>query len=119
MVTHQIKENVVILQILADLTISDRIYNLKTYVESNQLLADGDNDFKGCICDLSQTEMLSSFGIGFLMGLFKDYRRNNKPFVISGLNDDILDILKQLNVDKMIKIFNSPNDALAYFRDNQ
>ncbi len=65
--------------------------------ELTQLINDGVKDM---VIDLSNVEMLDSFGIGVILYTFKNLRKNSGSLKIVKASDDILHMFTLISLDK-------------------
>src|SRR6266496_5561743 len=68
-------------------------------------------DTRSTIVDLTGVPYVDSAGIGCLVGAYLSHQRNNRKFILVGINDRIRNILKITQVENVFSIHNSIEDA--------
>ncbi len=74
---------------------------------------------KDVILDMCKVEYMASLGIRKLLQLAKDAKRNSKCFVILNPQSAVLGVLKLANLDTIIGIFTSKEDARKYIENSK
>jgi anti-anti-sigma factor len=70
---------------------------------------------KKIIIDFNDLTMIDSIGIGLLINFEKKIKKENGELVITRCKDVILTLLRPINIEKLIKIFNNLEDGVDYF----
>lgn len=68
------------------------------------------------VVDFRSTEYIDSSGIGVLIRAAKLIKPNNGDLAVSGINNEIKDIFKMINLQNIINIYNSDIEAVNAFR---
>ena len=66
-----------------------------------------EKEAKTIALDLSKVDYISSYGIGMLIYAHTTCTKRNIKFQVVGVNDTVLDILKIVHLDKILKILSA------------
>jgi anti-sigma B factor antagonist len=85
------------------------------------------DEFKSCssknvskiVLDLSKLDWAGSLGIGALIGCLTAARNNGGDLRLTGLNQKILQLLHITKLDGVFKIYDSADQAVASYSQNQ
>ncbi len=93
--------------------------------EANQILGEEAQEFqqavlsslekniKYIIVDLSGVKFISSWGIGMLIHGLSTTKNRGAEFIVAGIESNILDILKKVKLDSVLKIYSTVEKAMA------
>lgn len=111
--TEDINYNRVVATIgLADVTDMDK--NNDLYIFVSCLIHGG---LKKVIFDMAAVEFIDSYGIGTVIDITKLIRKNKDgDVVLVNVSERIQLIFKPIQIQKFLKIFNTMDEALHYFR---
>ncbi|GAU78047.1 STAS domain-containing protein [Fusibacter sp. 3D3] len=78
--------------------------NVPKFNESLKQLIKPEEAYKALILDLSQIDNIDSVGVTFVISLFKQMKRNEKAFKVSGASDDIISLFKLMKLDQFFEM---------------
>ena len=67
------------------------------------------------VIDLAGVNYISSSGWGIFIGILKEVRLHEGDLKLSGLNDDVREVFKLLEIDFYLPLFKSTADAVASY----
>lgn len=70
------------------------------------------------ILDLSKVAFVDSATLGSIIKFYSIFRKNGRHLLISSINRKIYDVFRLTGITKQIKIFESPQNAIDYIREN-
>ncbi len=70
---------------------------------------------KKIIVDLDDLLVIDSMGIGTLIGIAKKLKKTDGELIITRCKDQILTLLKPINIENLIKVFKNLEDGINYF----
>ena len=106
--THMVKDGICVIAITGNLALSEN-QELENYL-SPLIHAD---EVKHVLLNFSHVNLIDSRGVGLIAGSFQDLEGLDKTLSLCGLNENCLNVLKALKLDKIIDIFESEDEALA------
>jgi anti-sigma B factor antagonist len=77
-----------------------------------ELVAYIQNDRRNIILDLSEVNFIDSSGLGALIGSLKAMG-NDREFALCGARDAVVNMLKLTRMDKVFRIFGTPEEAAS------
>lgn len=77
-----------------------------------------DKGFKYILIDLSKTNFIDSSGLGALVGKISTCRKNNGDIRLISPTQRVVEILQITNLDKILKIYKSIDDAMKVIEEN-
>lgn len=106
---HNIKQNIATVNILGNLAL-DNIQQVKVYFMDLM----EDSKLKGVVLNLEHVNIIDSNGITAIVSLFKTCKIEKIQFAICLLSNQVFDVIKMLDLDKIIKIFKTEQEAFEY-----
>ncbi len=70
------------------------------------------------ILDLSKVAFIDSATLGSIIKFYSAFRKNGRHLLISSVNKKIFDMFRLTGITKQIKIFDSPQIAREFIREN-
>jgi len=77
-----------------------------------------DKGYVNLIIDLTQTNFIDSSGLGALVGKISTCRKNNGDIRLISPTQRVVEILQITNLDKILKIYKSIDDAMKVIEEN-
>jgi len=68
------------------------------------------------VVNCSSLSYIASAGLGAMMGVIEEIRRNGGDLRLSSLNETVMNIFEILGFDHLYRLFPSEGDAIASFR---
>ena len=103
------KDGVAVISLMGEL-LTEEFAHIERQV--NELIMD---DAHHLVFDLADCEMLSSQGLGLLLGATKRVRRMDGDVKVVNVNERILNIFRLTNVDTVIGIYPTVESAVQSF----
>lgn len=63
-----------------------------------------DKEFDELVLDLSETDCIDSFGVSFVIGLYKTCLNEGKHFKVTGSSEDIIQLFKLMKLDDFFEL---------------
>lgn len=70
---------------------------------------------KKIIIDFNDLLVVDSMGIGTLISIIKKLKKENGELIITRCKDQVMTLLKPINIENLIKIFRNLEDGINYF----
>lgn len=67
--------------------------------------------------DLEQLSYLNSMGLGTIIKIYSQLKKNNSKLVLCCLNDNIKELFSITKLDKVLDIYDNLEDVILYFRN--
>lgn len=78
--------------------------NVIRYHQDVAELLERESFFEDIELDLSETENIDSFGVSFIISLYKSCLNEGKQFKVSGSSDDIIHLFKLMKLDEFFEL---------------
>lgn len=78
--------------------------NISQYNDSVIALLDRNKGFEELVLDLSETESIDSFGVSFVISLYKSCLNEGMQFKISNSSDDIIQLFRLMKLDEFFEM---------------
>ncbi|MEY5049500.1 MAG: anti-sigma factor antagonist [Bacteroidota bacterium] len=98
-------DNILLIDICGDLDASSSIKLDKVLDEAKN------NKEKSVLINCAKLNYISSAGLGVFMSYIEDYKQNGTYFCLYGLSEKVKNVFALLGLEKLIKIFNTEDDA--------
>ena len=105
---HRTEKGNCIISIVGNLALMES-NDLKTYI---QPIID-DSSINNIVLNCKNVEIIDSRGVGLLAAILKDLEDKQKGFMLCHLNQATFGILQSLQLDKIIRIKNTEEEALT------
>ena len=105
--SHRIESKVLMVSFTGNLVLDETI-EAKHYVMS---LID-DPTIRGMILNCGQMSYLDSSGVGWIASVYKSLNSRQLPLILCGLNSRGQKVLELIGMTKILKFYDTENDAL-------
>ncbi len=78
--------------------------NVSQYHSTVMALLSRENLFDELELDISETENIDSFGVSFIISLYKSCLHEGKQFKVSGSSEDIINLFKLMKLDEFFEL---------------
>lgn len=78
--------------------------------EASVVLRNYDKSIRKLVLDLSDVQLISSFGLGLCIELRNLADAVNAPTIIYGLSTELMELFRMMRVDRLYTVANSPNE---------
>lgn len=95
----------------------DRFEYPKTQVLKNYVLRLLEDGVRYVTLNLSNVQMLDSFGIAVFISILKACKKNGGNLTLFGLNTQVIHLMELTRMDRVLDIWESESQALAHARD--
>ena len=110
LIEHRIEKGVCIVTINGDIT-REEVDEVEDYVKPFLK----DEAIQGLALNLAQVNILDSTGIGLVVTMLKSLRQREAKLALYHINEKNLAIFKMIQLDKILKLYQTEAEALAYF----
>ena len=111
-VNAQLSDKIRIVEVTGDL-------NYRNIPELSEVLVGLiDKNAKNIIIDFSRITHIDSAGIGILIKYARKADNEDFELVIAGCSEQLLTLFKPINLNKLIKIFKTVEEGVAYFQSS-
>jgi anti-sigma B factor antagonist len=67
------------------------------------------------VVDLKNITYVSSAGWGIFMGILKEIKTNQGDLKLAGINDDVMEVFKLLEIESFLPAYNTASEAVLSF----
>lgn len=82
----------------------EKVSDYESTVLTNELNQVGEGARWRMVLDMSKVQLLTSAGIRVLITMHTQAAKNKGKFIIAGLSDELLDLIKMTRLDKMFSL---------------
>ncbi len=105
---HRIEKHVCVVNLIGNLALQE---NQAVKIYLNPLI--NDSNIKTLLLNLDKIEVIDSKGVGVIATTLQTLEELQKALVISNVNSNCLNVLKTLRLDRMIRIYETEEEALS------
>ena len=108
-ISHRIKNGVCIVRLTGDFI---TIYDVDRIQEHIKRLFDRD-DYSKCVFNVKEVRHMNSKGLGLLITYYHALRAKQRVLGLSGCSPHVMNLLKLTHLDKVFKLYETEEEALA------